>query len=358
MKSSSTLAVLLLMATPLWVAAAPGQQPPQSAPKQEKNKPKDKASQRIPAAPQDDQAVPPAAAEAPRPIKPAADQFKTVTEKIYKHELTNKDTFVYLKVNIAIGEALIIEFPEALTLVGGEPVIGDQALLKVETVPNPLTVKVWSVIFQGATEAQMYGLNSNIQFKINSGMTFIFNFIISPPEAASNRIIFSYPEWEKGIKGTQNALAALKTKMQDEYEKKEKTLDTQVERRAFERVTEKFSEFFMCNTYSNRADYKLVFLASDRICRLGDDTILINFIVKNRYKQYFYVKQVKVYSVTSGGTVEIDNPHIHLPVTGIKFDQVLQGAVGIKSKDYTPSYVLELEEEGGLKRVIRLEVGF
>jgi len=292
------------------------------------------------------------------PAAAGQDQYTTVTTKVYNQALSSKDTVVYLRVNVAIGEALVIEYPDGISLAGGEPVIGDVSLLKVETTPSPLMIRVWGKIFQGSTEGQMYNLNGNVQFKTNVGITFIFNFIITPPESASNRIVFTYPEFEGQMKEAQKALAILKNKLQTDYETKEKNLDQIADRRAFEMITDKFSDFYMCNSYTNRSEKTLVFLGSDRICRLGDDTILINFMIKNRYRQYFYVKSIKVFQMNGNNKVEVDNPYIHMSTTGIKFDQILNGAIGIRSKDYTTNYMIQLEEEGGLKRIIQLEVGF
>lgn len=325
-------------------AAQAQQQPPQQAPKKAKG-PKSKTP------PPPPQPVLPQIAPVP------AEQWKTVTDKIYTHQLSNKDTYVYLRVNAAIGESLILEFPEGISLVG-DPIIGDLLLLRVETSPSPLLIKVWALLFQGVPENQMYNIKSNIQFRLNTGMTIILNVIVSPPEHASNRIVFDYPEWQTGMKGIQKILSELKTKLQTEYDNKNKELDATVERRAFEREAEQFAEFYMCNSYSNRTEDKLVFLGSDRICRLGDDTILINFIVKNRKKQYFYVKEVLVFQLNGESRVPVTDAYIHLPKTGLKFDEFLEGAIGIKSKDYTTNYAIQVVEEGGLKRTLTLDVGF
>ena len=86
--------------------------------------------------------------------------------------------------------------------------------------------------------------------------------------------------------------------------------------------------------------------------------MLINFNVKNRYRNYFYVRDVKVYSSIDGSEVELDR-ELYMEKYGIRFDEILRGAVGFRVKDYyTPEYIIELIEEAGKKRKVRLKVGF
>ena len=122
-------------------------------------------------------------------------KFIPITEKVAVITIQNSDTVIYRTVNIALGEVFVFEFPENISLTE-TPTVGDAALLKIEVETEPLKMKVWALMFEEASEeALMYGLSSNVQFKINSGQTFIFNFVVRPSEEAGNRIIFSYPEW-------------------------------------------------------------------------------------------------------------------------------------------------------------------
>ncbi len=295
------------------------------------------------------------AAEAPKAVKPD-ERFIPITEKVATVELTNSDTVIYRTVGIAIGEVLVLEFPEGVTLVG-DPVIGDHALLKAEVEVNPLAVKVWALPFQGVAENEMWGLNTNLQLKTNVGITFIINFRVSEPAKASNRVIFTYPEFTAKQRTMQDTLIELKNKLHEEHKKAMAEVDKLAEQRKLELLTREFGEFFMCNTYRTREEKELVFLSSDRICKVGPETILINFLIKNRYRNYFYLKEVKVYALQGGSEVEMD-AFYWVDRYGIKFDEVLKGAVGFRIKDYTPQYVIEVTEESGKLRKIRLTVGF
>jgi len=295
------------------------------------------------------------AAEAPKAAKPD-ERFIPITEKVATIELKNSDTVIYRTVGIAIGEVLVLEFPEGVTLVG-DPVVGDHALLKAEVEVSPLAVKVWALPFPGVAENEMWGLNTNLQLKTNVGITFIINFRVSEPAKASNRVIFTYPEFTAKQKAMQDTLIELKNKLHEEHKKAMAEVDKLAEQKKLELLTREFGEFFMCNTYRNREEEDLVFLSSDRICKVGPETILINFLVKNRYRNYFYLKEVKVYALQGGAEVEMD-AFYWVDKYGIKFDEVLKGAVGFTIKDYTPQYVIEVTEESGKMRRIRLTVGF
>lgn len=298
-------------------------------------------------------ATTPAAAQ---PTPKQDDRFIPITEKVATIELKNTDTILYRTVNIAIGEVLVLEYPEGVTLLG-DPVIGDNALLKADIEANPLAVKVWALPFQGVAENEMWGLNTNLQVRTNVGITFIVNFRVSEAAKASNRIVFTYPEFTSKQKAMQDTLVELKNKLHEEHKKAMSEIDKLAESKKLEFLTREFGEFYMCNTYKNREQTELVFLSSDRICKIGPETILINFLIKNRYRNYFYLKEVKVYAVQGGSEVEMDS-YYWVDKYGIKFDEMLKGAVGFRIKDYTPEYVIEITEESGKMRKIRLTVGF
>ncbi len=295
-------------------------------------------------------------AEPPKEEKKPDTRFIPITDKVASIELKTTDTIIYRTVNIGIGEVLVMEFPAGI-LLDGDPVIGDAALLRAEIEANPLAVKVWALPFQGVSESEMWGLNTNLQLKTNIGITFIINFKVEAVEKASNRIIFTYPEFTAKQKAQQDSLIELKNKLNEEHKKAMGEVDKLADQKKLEMLTKEFGEFFMCNTYKNREEKELVFLSSDRICKVGPETILINFVVKNRYRNYFYIKDVKVFAVQGGSEVEMDSVY-YVDKYGINFDESLKGGVGFKIKDYTPEYLIEITEESGKLRTIRLKVGF
>ncbi|HNW83265.1 MAG TPA: hypothetical protein PKG52_10285 [bacterium] len=286
-------------------------------------------------------------------------RFVPIKEKVSVFVLKNSDSIIYRTVNIAIGEVFVIEFPKNISL-DENPTVGDAGLLKIEVETDPLKMKIWGLMFPESSESSMYGLSSNIQFKINSGQTFIFNLILQPAENASNRIIFSYPEWENAQKSINNQLETLKKMLNQEYEKKMKNIDKESEKMMVGFMAESFSEFFQCNNYSARTEDELVFLRSDRICKIGKDGIVaVNFSIKNRNRQRFHVESVKIYNL-KGGKVELDNAQYHLDKFSMQFDEIVNGALAfrIKDEDYSTEYIIEVIESAGKKRKIDMKVSF
>lgn len=292
-------------------------------------------------------------------VKNKDPRFVPITEKVSVITLKNSDNVIYRTVNIAIGEVFVIEFPGNITL-HENPTIGDAGLLKIEVENDPLKMKVWGLMFPEASESSMYGLNSNIQFKINSGQTFILNLVLQPAANASNRIIFSYPEWETAQKDINRQIEALKKEQNAEYEKKMKSIEKESEKMMIQFMSKSFSEFFQCNNYSARTEEDLVFLRSDRICKIGKDGVItVNFSIKNRYRQRFHVESIKIYSM-KGGRVEIDNASYHLDKFSMQFDEIVNGAMAfrIKDEDYSTEYLIEVVESAGKKRKIEVKVSF
>jgi hypothetical protein len=286
-------------------------------------------------------------------------RFVPITEKVSVITLKNSDTVIYRTVNIAIGEVLVIEFPQNINLTE-KPTIGDAGLLRIEADSDPLRLRVWGLMFPDTPESSMYGLNSNIQFKINSGQTFIFNLILQPATNASNRIIFSYPEWEQAQKDVNRMIEELKRGLEAEHEKKMKSIEKDSERLMINFMARSFSEFFQCNNYSARTQEDLIFLRSDRICKIGKDGIVtMNFSIKNRYRQRFHIEAVKVYSM-KGGKVEIEGAEFHLDKYSMQFDEIVSGAIAfrIKDEDYSTEYIIEVIESAGKKRKLELRVSF
>lgn len=287
-------------------------------------------------------------------------KFIPITEKVAVITISSSDTVIYRTVNIALGEVFVFEFPENISLTE-TPTVGDAGLLKIEVETEPLKMKVWGLMFSEAPEeALMYGLSSNVQFKINSGQAFIFNFVISPTEDASNRIIFSYPEWETSNKAVNKHLEMLRKELEEKYEKRMKEIKKEIDKSMIGMMAKSFSEFFQCSSYSARTEEELVFLRSDRICKIGKDALVtVNFSVKNRYRQRFHIESVKIYS-TKGGKVEIDNAQYHIDRFSMQFDEIVSGGIAFKisDEDYSREYIIEVNESAGKKRKLEVKVSF
>lgn len=286
-------------------------------------------------------------------------EFIEIKEKVSVIEMKSTDTVIYRKVNITPTEIVVLEFPDGI-LLDGDPsssiAIGHDAILKAEVVPSPLVVKVTAMINE-------VDYNSNLQIKLNCGITVIFNFVVTLPDKASNRIIFTYQEFTEKNKKEKDAFLALKVKLQEEHEQALKKLKAEADRIRIAGNVKGFSEFYMCNEYINRSEKDLVFFTSTRICKWGGKKdkggdVYINFYIKNRYRNFFYVKSVKVYGLQGETKVEIENQQVFLEKYGIQFDEVLNGAVGFQLDDYYKQYRIELEEEAGKKRIISVDVGF
>ena len=285
--------------------------------------------------------------------------FIPIKEKVSVFVLKNSDSVIYRTVNIAIGEVFVLEFPENISL-DENPTVGDAGMLKIEVETEPLKMKIWGLIFPDMNEESMYGLNSNVQFKINSGQTFIFNLVLGPAANSSNRIIFSYPEWENSQKGINKQLETLRKDLNTEFVKKSQQLEKESEKMMIKFMAESFSEFFQCSSYSARQEETLVFLRSDRICKIGKDGVIaVNFSIKNRSRQRFHVENVKIYSL-KGGKVELDNAVYHLDRYSMQFDEIVNGALAfrIKDEDYSTEYMIEVVESAGKKRKINVKVSF
>lgn len=287
------------------------------------------------------------------------ERFIPITEKVSVITLKNSDTVVYRTVNIAIGEVFVIEFPKNIIL-DEMPTVGDAGMLKVEVESNPLKMKIWGLMFPNTPESAMYGLGSNVQFKINTGQTFIFNLVLQPTDKASNRIIFSYPEFENAQSEIQKQIVEMKKALEEEFQKKTAGLNKEIDNSMIALMAKSFSEFFQCNNYSARTESNLVFLRSDRICKIGKDGVVaVNFSLKNRLRQRFHIESIKIYSM-KGGKVEIDNAQVHVDKYSMQFDESINGGISfrIKDEDYSTEYMIEVVESAGKQRKIELKVSF
>lgn len=295
----------------------------------------------------------------PEEIKKEKEKFIEITEKVSLIVIKNTDTVIYRTVNITPTEIVVLEFPEGV-LLDGDPAssvaVGHDAILKTDIVPSPLVVKVTAMLNE-------IDLNSNLQIKLNCGITVIFNFRITLPEKASNRIIFTYPEYSEKNKKEKDAFLELKLKLQKEHEAAMKKVKDESNKLRVQGNVKGFSEFYMCNEYINRSEENLVFLTSTRICKWGGKKdkggdVYINFYIKNRYRNFFYIKDVKVYGLKGDSKIPLENAQVFLEKFGIQFDEVLNGAIGFELDEYYKQYRIELEEEAGKKRIIFVNVGF
>ncbi len=298
-------------------------------------------------------------------------KFPTIKSKVAIIKLKTSDTIIYRTVNITPTEVLVIEFPKGMLLDGNVNTaiaVGHTGIIQPKVVPSPLQIRIKAMTNQ-------LGADSNLQIKTNAGITIIFDFIITERNIASNRIIFTFPELTNRQEKEKDAFLALKVKLQQEQQQEMKKIKEQANKLRIAGNTKGFSEFFMCNEYVNREQKDLVFFTSTRICKWGGKQnkggdIYINFYIKNRYRNFFYVKDVKVYGLKGDSKIPIEDRSLWLEKAqkgnkientlayGIQFDEVLRGAVGFELQEYYKQYIIELQEESGKKRIIRLTVGF
>lgn len=295
------------------------------------------------------------------------ERFIPITDKTATIELKSSDTIIYRTVNVSLGEVLILQFPQGIN-VEGPTVMGNYSLFKVDANNIPvLSLQIWALV---ADE----GLNSNFQFSTNIGITFIFNLKISSADKASNRITFTYPEFSAQQKTMQDSFILLKKKYDDEQAKAMADIDKIAERKRLEMLAQNFGGFYMCREYKVRSENSWVFLMSDRICALGAEpqTILLNFVVKNNSRNYFYIKEIKIYAVENGGKVPLDivvaggngktssgkpaDGYYWLEKFGIQYRETLNGGVTFITKEPAKSYYIELIEEGGKQRTLEVQV--
>ncbi len=280
--------------------------------------------------------------------------------KIVYVPISNENKIVYRTVNIAVGEVLVIEFPDGIKL-SGIPVVGDNALLRVEVEKQPLRMRVWALLFPGRTERDMSGISSNIQFSLNSGHSFIFRITVTDSNRAANRIVISYPEWDKETKRLKQRTEQYRAELDKRYKKRLTELSDEISKKSAELLAKSFSEFFQCNTYRVRSEEKLVFFSSDRMCKIGvNGFIIINFLIKNRARKQFLTDTITVYALRGTSRVEIDSPVLFLQKYSMLFDEVVSGAVAfrIEEEGYAKRYELVLKESAGQQRKLTITVSF
>jgi len=123
-------------------------------------------------------------------------QNKPISEKFYTYTLNPNEHNIYVRVNAAIGETLILDFPAGTELT--EPItLGDKSILQYE-ITRPLQIKMWPLLHNGTKEGDMYGLSTTLQFKTKQG-AFIIDVVITPPDQSCGRITFTEPASNKTI---------------------------------------------------------------------------------------------------------------------------------------------------------------
>ncbi|MCK5808892.1 hypothetical protein KAH37_07915 [bacterium] len=280
--------------------------------------------------------------------------------KVRRVMITGSDKTIYQTIPIAIGEVVVITFPAGITLLG-LPVIGDSSLIRAEIESSPLRMRMWGMIFAGSSEEGMIGVSSNMQFSLSSGQSFILKIEIAKEDSSVSRLEISYPEWEREHKDMQSKIAQYKREVDATLKKRFENLESEAGVRLKLVLAKSFAEFFQCNNYSVRAENRLVFLSSDRICKIGvDGFIVVNFRLKNRSKKRFHIDGVRLYAIREGSRVEVDMPTVFLQKYSMLFDEVISGGIAFKVTDdeYATRYELELKESAGKQRILKIPLSF
>jgi len=295
-----------------------------------------------------------------------AKHYKSVTfeDRIHDYKLKLEDKNLYFKLPVALGRATTIVFPDDVKL-SAPHTLGNKSLIQTQIVPNPLELKLWGKKFnQSQVDSSMIGQSTNLIIKLNTGQTLIFEITIVPAESAVLRVNFLFPEFENSIAEVRKAWIAKEAEIKRAEEEMLKNIDEIAHRKKLELLAEDFGKYWSCNTYDVRGNSgrELVFFMSDRICKFGEGTIVLNFVIKNGSRKYFYADQIKVYIYAKDSLIEIPSNKLISKISkkGLLYDEEAVGAVifELSSSEYSRRYKVLLIEKHGRKIKVDVTVGF
>jgi hypothetical protein len=283
------------------------------------------------------------------------------TDPVVRFALSYADTDPEIHINAGLGEVVAVELPVNVEIVG-QLAVGNKACFETKRRDDSSGILIWPKAPEGAGRidpTQLLGEKTNLQIRLDAGITVLVKVKISRPETSVQRLVLTFPEREQETTYVRRQLLAQTKKLEEEYQKRKEGLHEEVVVEARRSMARAVLERIHCNDLRERAERGLLIVTASQICRIGE-VVYVKFEILNRARDLFDLESVKVIAADSGKQTElVAGVELGRGASGVQlgFDGSEKGIVYfiVAEGASASEYMLQVTENGGKKRVVTLD---
>ena len=289
----------------------------------------------------------------------ATDAQGFCSERVVRYSLAYERPDPIVRINLALGKSLVVEFASPGMGLANEPVVGNQELLEARRENNRLLV--WARAPKGLgdlTDADMLDQRTNLQLDFVGRLHLLVEMRIADEDSAVERLVLDFPERQQESDYVRARLDAEEGSLRAQYDARERQRDDQVQRDASAQVSRAILRRLQCQDQRARAFQDLLLVYVTRLCRIGDE-IHIEFTVRNRSRSLFVLQDVEVHAVSGGTLTQVNARRQYERASEfLGYDGELRGvasiAAGPGERD-VDEYALVVQESGGQGRKLTVK---
>ncbi len=276
-------------------------------------------------------------------------------ERVVRYSLAYERPDPIVRINLALGKSLVVEFASPGMGLANEPVVGNQELLEARRENNRLIV--WaraSKALGDLTDADMLDQRTNLQLDFLGRLHLLVEMRISDEQDAVERLVLDFPERQQESDYVRARLDAEESSLRAKFDARERHLDDQVQRDASAQMSRAILKRLHCQDQRARSFQDLILVHVTRLCRVGDE-IHVEFAVRNRSRSLFALQDVEVHTVKGEALTQVNaRRHYERDSEFLGYGGELRGVASIAAGD-ADEYAIVVQESGGQKRKIVLK---
>jgi len=292
-----------------------------------------------------------------------ADDAGYCTDKVVHHILRRAVPVARLKLNTALGDAVVLQLPKHAKL-SSPPVVGNGAIYHYELQQGtPERILLWARAPAGArdvSEADLLGERSNLQLELGD-VSLIIDLQIARPEVSTQRLVVHFPELEAEHGQAEAFRGRIRAEVLAELDGQRRDIDALARKLGTRMVARDLMTRLKCVDLAERAMADLLVARAHRLCSIGERTY-VWLEVHNRRRDTFELGHIEL--LAGEGEAAIDalfewrEAH-HAETVQLTFDEAAHGIAVFPTPPEASTYALRIKEHGGRQRRVTVDdIGF
>lgn len=285
------------------------------------------------------------------------------TDKVVHHILRRSEPVTRLKLNTALGDAVVVQLPLHARLVS-QPVLGNGAIYHHELQKGaPTRILIWARAPQGSSdlaEGELLGERSNMQIELGE-VSVLLDLQIAEAPVSTQRLVLHFPELEAEHDQAEGLRRKIRAEVVAELDTRRREIDAVARRLGTRMIARDLMARLHCADVAERSMRDLLVARAHRLCTIGDRTF-IWVELHNRRRDTFELAHVEVMLEDGEGQAPLDaliEWRDHDTDPQLTFDQAAHGIAVFPTPEDAAGYAVRFKEHGGRQRRVTVDgIGF
>lgn len=281
------------------------------------------------------------------------------TDKVVHHILRRSEPVARLKLNTALGDAVVVQLPQHAKL-ASQPVLGNRAIYQYELQRGePTRILIWARAPKGlrdVSEGALLGERSNMQVELGD-VSVLLDLQIAEATQSTQRVVLHFPELEAERGQAQALRQKIRLEVVAELDNRRREIDAIARRLGTRMVARDLLTRLRCVEQAERSMRDLLVARAHRLCAIGDQTF-IWFEVHNRRRDTFELAVAEVMLDDGEGQAPLDaliEWRDHDTDPQLRFDEAAHGIAVFPTPEGATGYAVRVKEHGGRQRRVTVD---